>query len=89
MYYVYILKCRDKSLYTGITTDPKRRLKEHLKGKASKYTRARLPVKMVYLEKSTDRSHASIREAEVKKLTRSKKLDLVNSSRKNIIKDFF
>lgn len=88
MYYVYMLKCSDKSLYTGITTDPKRRLEEHLKGRASKYTRARLPVKMVYLEKSTDRSQASIREAEIKKLTRTKKLGLVKNSQDNIIKSF-
>ena len=77
-YCVYILKCNDDTLYTGITTDITKRLEEHnntLKG--AKYTRARRPVSLVYSENSQDRSSASKREYEIKKLSRDKKLELI------------
>jgi len=74
--WVYILKCSDGSLYTGCTGDLTRRLGAHLSGKASKYTRSRLPVTLAYVEKATDRGSALKREAQIKKLARSEKLTL-------------
>ena len=79
MYYLYILECSDKSLYTGITTDIKRRVAEHNDGKGAKYTCAKLPVKLVYQEKHKDRSKAQIRESEIKSWPRVKKLNIINS----------
>lgn len=69
-WYVYILRCADKSLYTGVTNDFVRRLAEHNldSKKAAKYTRARRPVFMVYLERVPDRSTACRREASIKRL---------------------
>lgn len=77
MYYVYILKCGDGSLYTGITTDPARRLKAHQSGKGAKYTRSHLPVELVYQESQPDKSAALHRELEIKALPRTKKLQLI------------
>ena len=78
-WYVYMVRASDQSLYTGITTDPGRRLAEHQSGKAgAKYFRGREAVAMVYLEASTDRSSASKRESQIKKLSRSEKLALIN-----------
>ena len=74
---VYILKCADGTLYTGITVDLERRLATHQRGAASKYTRARLPVKLIYQEPHRTRSSASRREAEIKTLARREKLRLV------------
>jgi putative endonuclease len=74
MYFVYILKCKDGSLYTGITTNVKRRFLEHKAGKGGAYTRSHLPVKVVYTERKRNRSSASKRESEIKNLSRSKKL---------------
>jgi len=79
MYFVYILKCSDGSLYTGITTDPKRRLAEHKAGEGGRYTRSRGVVKMVYKEKSTNRSAALKREAAIKRLNRKQKLTLLKT----------
>jgi len=76
VWYVYLLVCRDKSIYTGITTNLERRLKQHNVGSASKYTRSRLPVKMVYSEKHASRGDALKKEAQVKKLSRQRKIDL-------------
>lgn len=76
MYYVYLLECKDGSLYTGITTDVERRLKEHASGVGAKYTRAKEPVRIVYQEEHLDRSAASKREAEIKKYARGQKLAL-------------
>ncbi|MEG1416637.1 MAG: GIY-YIG nuclease family protein, partial [Clostridium sp.] len=78
MNFIYILKCSDNTLYTGWTTDLNRRLKTHLSGKASKYTRARLPVEMVYSESFLTKSEAMKREAAIKKLTRKEKLNLIS-----------
>jgi putative endonuclease len=78
LYYLYILECADKTLYTGITTDLKRRVGEHNGAKlGAKYTAARRPVKLVYSKKFKDRSLASQAEAQVKKLSRSLKLKLI------------
>ena len=80
-WYVYIIRASDHTLYTGITTDLKRRLTEHQTGKAgAKYFRGRTAVAMVFTEPSNTRSSASKREAEIKKLTRSEKLRLIAKS---------
>ncbi len=77
-YHLYMLKCADETLYTGITTDMERRLKEHNKGKAAaKYTRTRRPVALVYSKTYKDRSAASIAESQMKKLTKEEKLALI------------
>ncbi len=79
VYFVYILKCSDDTLYTGITTDLKRRLDEHNNSvKGAKYTKLRRPVSLMYSEESEDRSSASKREYAIKKLSRLKKLELIN-----------
>lgn len=81
MYYLYILKCADKTFYTGITTDLKRRVEEHNSNKlGAKYTSSRRPVKMVYSKKFKNRSSASKEEARIKKLKREKKLELIKKS---------
>lgn len=78
-YFVYILKCSDETLYTGITTDLKRRLDEHNNSvRGAKYTKLRRPVSLMYSEESEDRSSASKREYAIKKLSRLKKLELIN-----------
>jgi len=72
-WFVYILRCSDGSLYTGITNCLERRLEKHNRGLASRYTRARLPVELVYSETQADRSKATRREIEIKSLSRSAK----------------
>ena len=76
--YVYILRCSDGTLYTGWTTDPKKRLKTHNEGKGAKYTRSRRPVEMVYLEPLDSKEEAMKREAAIKKLPKAKKEALVS-----------
>jgi putative endonuclease len=78
-WFVYIVRCSDKSLYTGITTDVAARIKIHNFGKGAKYTRSRLPVKLVYKEAMRSESAARKREAEIKKLPRLEKLSLLRS----------
>ena len=80
MWHVYILKCADNTLYTGITTDLERRLKEHNAGKvkASKYTRSRLPVKLVYREKFATKASALKREYRIKLMAKPEKLSLIS-----------
>ena len=80
-YYVYILRCSDGSLYTGITNDPGKRLKAHNAGTASKYTRARRPVEFAYIENAANKSEALKRELQIKKLSRPEKLKLISDSR--------
>lgn len=78
MYYLYILKCADKTLYTGVTVDLKRRVKEHNTSKlGAKYTSARRPVKLVYSKKFANRSKAQKEESKIKKLSRAEKLKLL------------
>lgn len=79
-HYVYILRCSDDTLYTGYTTDPARRLEEHNRGVGAKYTRARLPVDLVYVEEGGDKSWGLRREAAIKKLRRSEKLKLIEKA---------
>ncbi|MFH1453155.1 MAG: GIY-YIG nuclease family protein [Armatimonadota bacterium] len=78
MWYVYIIRCCDNTLYTGITNDIKRRVKEHNDKLGGKYTRSRTPVKLVYKEKFKTRSAASSREMHIKGLTRKRKTALIN-----------
>ena len=79
MYWLYMLQCKDNSLYTGITTDLARRVKEHNSSKlGAKYTRARRPVKLVYSKEFETRSEALIEEARIKKLARVEKIKLFN-----------
>lgn len=78
MYYVYILQCRDGTLYTGITTDVEKRLATHNSGKGAKYTRSRLPVTLMYQEPQPDKSAALKRELAIKSLTRGQKLALID-----------
>ena len=75
---VYILECNDQSLYTGITNDLKKRIIAHNSGKGAKYTKARLPVKLVYKESCKTKSDSLKREFEIKKLKRIEKLNLFN-----------
>jgi predicted GIY-YIG superfamily endonuclease len=70
---VYILRCCDGSLYTGITNDLAKRLQAHQDGVASRYTRSRLPVKLVYLESAANRSAAAKRELAIKRMKRAQK----------------
>jgi len=79
MYYIYIVQCADDTLYTGISTELERRVKEHNESeKGAKYTRVRRPVKLVYSESYPDRSTASKREYEIKKkMSRLKKLEMI------------
>jgi len=79
-HFCYIVECADDTLYTGWTTDPKRREKEHNAGRGATYTRLRGPVKLVYIEEQPDRSTALKREHAIKKLTRAKKLALIKSN---------
>ena len=72
-WYVYILRCGDGTLYTGITTDVQRRLQMHRSGKGAKYTRGRGPLEVVYTEEQPDKSTALRREIEIKRLTREQK----------------
>lgn len=76
MYYLYILKCSDGTLYTGITTNLERRLNEHNTSRlGSRYTRARRPVTLVYSKKFDNRSAASVEESRIKKMSRQEKKD--------------
>ena len=78
MWYVYIILCKDITMYTGITTDVKRRFEEHKTGKGGHYTRAHRVKKVIYSEKHPTRSNALKREAEIKKWSREKKLELIH-----------
>ena len=77
MNWVYILRCGDGSLYTGWTNDIERRVEAHSAGRGAKYTRSRLPVKMVYHESFATRSEAMKRECAIKRLSREQKLKLI------------
>jgi len=80
MYTVYILQCADDSLYTGIARNLDKRLADHETSKGSKYVRTRLPFQLVYNETQPNRSSATKREMEIKKMTREKKLALIKKS---------
>lgn len=80
MYFVYIVRCADTTLYTGVTTDLARRVTEHnTSKKGAKYTSSRRPVQLVYSKKYKSRSAAQIAEVKIKKLSRVEKLKLISS----------
>ena len=78
-WYLYILRCGDGTLYTGITTDVEKRLAAHRAGKGAKYTRGRSPLELVYRETCGTHSYALKREHEIKSLPRAEKEDLTNT----------
>ena len=80
---IYIIEASDTSLYTGITTDVERRFQQHLQGRrGARYFNGRRPLEVVYREDGHSRSSASRREAEIKKLTRAQKRDLIEAARR-------
>jgi len=83
LWFLYVVRCNDDTLYTGVTTDPDRRLKEHNEGhRGAKYTQSRRPIdNMVLLEWFVDRSQAQKAEHKFKKLTREQKEDIINERR--------
>ena len=86
MWYVYILRCGDGSLYTGITTDVPRRLEAHRQGKGAKYTRARLPVKLIYVEGFASKEEAMSAEALLKRKKRPQKERFLSENQeKNLV----
>ena len=80
MYFVYLIECQDKAIYTGITTDLQRRFKEHKEKIGGHYTKAHPVKKILYTEQFTTRSAALKREAQIKKLSRQKKLGLIKKN---------
>ena len=76
-WHIYIIKCKDSNLYTGITKDLERRVEEHNSDNGCRFTKGRSPVKLVYSEKIRTRSNALKREAAIKRLPRKKKLELI------------
>jgi putative endonuclease len=76
-FFCYMVKCADGSFYTGWTTDPQRREKQHNQGSGARYTRQHRPVRLVYIESLPDRSTAMKRERELKKLSHTRKSELV------------
>ena len=79
MYYVYLLRCGDGTLYAGFTNDLARRLAVHNAGRGAKYTRSRLPVELVYWENFPNKSSALKREYAIQRLSRAEKLSLIQS----------
>ena len=77
MYYCYIVRCADGTLYTGVTTELARRLKEHNAGQGARYTAGRRPVQLVWKEKHPSRSSAQRRETQIKRLPRAEKEALI------------
>lgn len=78
--YCYILECADGTFYTGWTTDPERRVKEHNAGRGARYTRARLPVRLAYVEPQPDRNAAMKRERAIKVMARARKIKLIEAT---------
>ncbi|UCF62247.1 MAG: GIY-YIG nuclease family protein [Anaerolineaceae bacterium] len=76
-YFCYIIECADGTLYTGITNDPDRRLREHELGRGARYTRSRRPLHLAYVEEQPDLKTAMQRERTIKALSRKRKLDLI------------
>ncbi len=81
MFYVYILKCKDNTLYTGFTVNLEKRIETHNKGIGSKYTRGRIPVKLIYKEEYMTKSEALKREYEIKKLTKKQKINIIKGEK--------
>ena len=80
IWYLYILRCKDDTLYTGITTDVEKRLEAHRAGRGAKYTRGRTPLELVYRETCGTHSQALKREVEIKKMTRQEKQNLIGKT---------
>ena len=78
-----MLRCRDNSVYTGITNNLNKRIEAHMSGNGSKYLRGRLPVKLIYKENFLNRSHANKKEIKIKKFNKKEKKLLIKSSKKN------
>lgn len=78
-WHCYLLQCADNTFYTGITNNLEKRIAAHNHGTASKYTRGRLPVQLVYSEIHDNRSRASQREAQIKRLSRARKIQLIET----------
>jgi putative endonuclease len=78
--FCYILECADGTFYTGWTTDPERRVKEHNAGRGARYTRARRPVKLAYVEPQPDKITAMKRERAIKVMARSRKIKLIETT---------
>jgi putative endonuclease len=76
-WFVYVVSCRDGSLYTGISTDVEARILRHNDGRGARYTRTRRPVQLLYVERKRNRSNALRREAAIKSLSREQKMNLV------------
>ncbi len=84
MNYTYIVECRDKSLYTGWTTDIEKRIAAHNEGKGAKYTKSRRPVKLVYTEEHETKNDAMKREYAIKRMTRQEKLAMIEKAKVQI-----
>ena len=82
-YYVYLLECCDKTLYCGYTTDIAKRVAKHNQGKGAKYTKGRLPVRLVYKESYNSKTEALKREYNIKQLSRERKLALIEKENKD------
>lgn len=80
--YCYIVECADGTYYTGWAVDPERRVAIHNKGRGARYTRMRLPVKLVYIEEQPDRRTAMKREIAIKRMARARKMKLITESKK-------
>ncbi|MBP2032344.1 putative endonuclease [Clostridium algifaecis] len=81
MHYVYILRCNDNTFYTGYTNNLNKRIQTHNAGKGAKYTRGRLPVKLVYFEEYSSKIQAMQREYAIKQLTKENKLKIIQSNK--------
>ncbi len=87
--YVYIIECNDKTYYTGYTNDLEKRIERHNEGSASKYTRSRLPVELVWKKRSKNKSYAMKTEIKIKKLSRQDKKRLIFGTRlDNILRKY-
>ena len=87
--YMYVVECRDGSYYTGYTTDVNKRLTVHNSGKGAKYTRARLPVKLIYVEGFASKEEAMSAEALLKRKKRPQKVNYLNDNQdKNLLRKF-
>ena len=87
-WWLYIIECADTTYYTGITTDVAKRIEKHNSGKGAKYTQFRAPVKLLYCEQHENRSEASKKEAQIKKLTRTQKKELAESFARSVAGKF-
>ncbi len=85
LHFVYLLKCKDNTLYCGYTNNLEKRISTHNSGKASKYTRGRLPVKLIYVEEHFSKSNALKREYKIKQLSKYEKENLINQNQNQLL----